>query len=83
MPLKRINAHSSNKHAMMEQVEIQANFGEPQAAQEALRKLQSLRAFEVNGLPESGILTATVDENTLDRALHLIEEIGGSAVTIG
>lgn len=67
----------------MEQVEIQANFGGPEAAQEALRKLQSLRAFEVSGLLESGLLTATVDENTLDRALHLIEQIGGNAVTIG
>ncbi|GGG56092.1 hypothetical protein [Paenibacillus radicis (ex Gao et al. 2016)] len=67
----------------MNQIEIRANFSGPEAAQEALHKLQALRAFEVNGLYESGWLTATVDANVVDRAVHLIEQIGGSTETIG
>lgn len=66
---------------MTQQVEIRANFGQPAAAQEALRKLQALRAFEVNGLFESGLLTATVDEDVVERAIHMIEQIGGSPET--
>jgi|GEM_PF-2031777 hypothetical protein len=66
---------------MTQQVEIRANFGEPGAAQEALRKLQALRALEVNGLFESGLLTATVDEDVVERVVHMIEQIGGSSET--
>ncbi|MGO4107266.1 hypothetical protein [Paenibacillus sp. YAF4_2] len=66
---------------MTQQVEIRANFGGPGAAQEALRKLQALRAFEVNGLYENGLLTATVDEDVVERAVHMIEEIGGRSQT--
>ncbi|WP_042162794.1 hypothetical protein [Paenibacillus gorillae] len=67
----------------MNQIEIRANFSGPEAAQEALHKLQALRAFEINGLHESGWLTATVDANVVDRAVHLIEQIGGSTEMIG
>ncbi|GLX69183.1 hypothetical protein [Paenibacillus glycanilyticus] len=66
---------------MSGQIEIRANFGQPAAAQEALRKLQALRAFEVNGIFESGLLTATVDEDVAERAIHMIEQIGGSPET--
>ncbi|MCM3627256.1 hypothetical protein M3194_07755 [Paenibacillus glycanilyticus] len=66
---------------MSSQIEIRANFGEPGAAQEAVRKLQALRAFEVNGLFESGLLTATIDEDVVERAVHMIEQIGGSSET--
>ncbi|MUT66653.1 hypothetical protein [Paenibacillus sp. NEAU-GSW1] len=67
----------------MNQFEIRANFTGPEAAQEALHKLQALRAFEVNGLFESGYLTATVDEAVVDRAVHLIRQVGGHTETIG
>ncbi len=56
----------------MSQIEIQAKFEGEGAAQEALHKLQALRAVEVNGLFDSGLLTATVDESVAERALHLI-----------
>ncbi|CAM4310570.1 hypothetical protein L1N85_20700 [Paenibacillus alkaliterrae] len=62
----------------MGQIEIKATFEGENATQEAWHKLQALRAFEVNGLIESGLLTATVDEAVADRALHLIHQIGGS-----
>lgn len=65
----------------MSQVEIKARFEGERAAQEAWHKLQALRAFEVNGMVESGLLTATVDEEVAERALHLIHQIGGSADT--
>ncbi|WP_424766718.1 hypothetical protein [Paenibacillus sp. sgz302251] len=65
----------------MSQVEIRATFEGEAAAQEAWHKLQALRAFEVNGLLESGLLTATVDEEVADRALHLIHQIGGNTDT--
>ncbi|MEV5028648.1 hypothetical protein [Paenibacillus sp. LPE1-1-1.1] len=65
----------------MSQIEIQASFEGEGAAQEAWRKLQALRAVEVNGLLDSGLLTATVDESVAERALHLISQIGGNANT--
>jgi hypothetical protein len=65
----------------MSQVEIRATFDGESAAQEALHKLQALRAFEVNGMFESGLLTATVDEAVAERALHLIHQIGGNTDT--
>jgi len=65
----------------MSQIEITASFaGEPEA-QEAMRKLQALRALEVTGLEESGVITATVDQAVADRAMRLIEQIGGQAQT--
>ncbi|WP_028610358.1 hypothetical protein [Paenibacillus harenae] len=65
----------------MSQVEIRATFDGESGAQEALHKLQALRAFEVNGVFESGLLTATVDETVAERALHLIHQIGGNTDT--
>lgn len=77
MPLLQINV----TRLAMSQIEIRAMFEGESAAQEALHKLQALRAFEVNGLFESGILTATVDEEVAERALHLIHQIGGNTDT--
>lgn len=65
----------------MSQIEIQAKFEGAGAAQEAWHKLQALRAVEVNGLFDSGLLTATVDESVAERALHLIQQIGGNVNT--
>lgn len=66
----------------MNQIEIRAKFDGERAAQEAWHKLQALRAFEVNGLIENGLLTATVDEAVAERALHLIHQVGGSADSV-
>lgn len=63
----------------MSPIDIKATFPNEDAAQEAVHKLQALRAAEVGGLSESGMLTATVDDAVADRALHLIEQIGGEA----
>lgn len=63
----------------MSQIEIRASFSGEDAAQEAMHKLQALRAFEIGGICENGLLTATVDEAVADRALRLIEQIGGQA----
>ncbi|WP_169081983.1 hypothetical protein [Paenibacillus sp. PL91] len=65
----------------MSQIEIQATFEDEGAALEASRKLQALRVIEVNGLFDSGLLTATVDEAVAERALHLIQQIGGNVDT--
>ena len=62
----------------MSEIEIQASFNGEGAANEAWRKLQALRAIEVNGLHGSGSLTATVDEDVAERALYLIQQIGGN-----
>lgn len=65
----------------MSQIEITASFSGEPAAQEALHKLQALRVAEVNGIIENGILTATVDHAVADRAMRLIEQVGGQAKT--
>jgi hypothetical protein len=65
----------------MSQIEIQATFNGEGEALEASRKLQALRAIEVNGLFDNGLLTATVDEAVAERALHLIQQIGGTINT--
>ena len=63
-------------------IEIQASFRSEQEAQEALHKLQALRAAGVGGYQEGGgILTATVDESIAERAVHLIQQVGGSVDT--
>jgi hypothetical protein len=62
----------------MSVIEIQASFGNAVEAQEAARKLQALRAAEVGGYNEGGLLTASVDEAVADRALHLIRQLGGN-----
>ncbi|WP_168119315.1 hypothetical protein [Paenibacillus sp. HB172176] len=63
----------------MSTIEIQAAFPSEYAAQEALHKLQSLRVIEVGGLLEHGRLNATVDKALSERAVRLIEQIGGQA----
>ncbi|MEK3881635.1 hypothetical protein [Paenibacillus sp. PL2-23] len=66
----------------MRPIEIQASFKSEREAQEALHKLQALRAAAVSGYEEGGgILTATVDESVAERALHLIQQVGGSVDT--
>jgi hypothetical protein len=65
----------------MSQIEIQAKFVGEGAAQEAWHKLQALRAVEGNGYFDGGMLTATVDESVAERALHLIQQIGGNVNT--
>lgn len=62
----------------MSTVEINASFRDEQAAQEALHKLKALRAVDVNDLYENGLLTATVELAVADRAMRLIEQVGGS-----
>ena len=62
----------------MSLIEIQASFKSEQEAQEALHKLQALRAIEVGGYQEGGgILTATVDEAIAERAMHLTRQLLG------
>jgi len=63
----------------MSHIEIKASFPAHSGAQEAMLKLQALRAVELGGLIENGELIATVDSSISDRALHLIEQAGGMA----
>lgn len=66
----------------MSLIEIQASFKSEQEAQEALHKLQALRAVQVGGYQEGGgVLTATVDEAIAERAMHLIQQVGGNVDT--
>lgn len=62
----------------MSTVEIHAAFKDEQSAKEALHKLQALRAVDVCGLYEHGRLTATIEDAVADRAMRLIEQVGGS-----
>ncbi|MFD1953376.1 hypothetical protein ACFSL6_04105 [Paenibacillus thailandensis] len=62
----------------MDQVEIRATFDRPQAAREALCKLQALRVTDIAEMPEHGLLTATVGAEVADRALHVIRQVGGN-----
>lgn len=63
----------------MSRLELQATFSGEGTAQEALRKLQALRATDVSGLIDSGTLTATIDAAVAERALRLISQIDGNA----
>jgi hypothetical protein len=58
--------------------EIHATFPDPSGAREAEMKLLALRAIQVHGGNDGGSLTATVDEDVVDRALHLIRQTGGT-----
>lgn len=62
----------------MSTVEIHAMFQDEHAANEALHKLQALRAVDVSNLYGNGQLTAMIDEAVADRAMRLIEQIGGN-----
>ncbi|MFB9325503.1 hypothetical protein ACFFSY_06160 [Paenibacillus aurantiacus] len=57
--------------------QIQANFPAGGATREAELKLQALRAREVTS-GEEGVLRATVDDEQVDRVLHVIAELGGT-----
>lgn len=56
---------------------IQASFPTGGPTREAQLKLQALRAREVSA-GEEGVLRATVDDEQVDRVLHVIEELGGT-----
>ncbi|WP_308638832.1 hypothetical protein [Paenibacillus silvisoli] len=58
---------------------IHATFENGHGAREAQLKLQSLRVLQVDGGDDGASLTAMVGEDLIDRALHLIEQTGGTA----
>ncbi|RAP76735.1 hypothetical protein [Paenibacillus montanisoli] len=58
---------------------IHATFQNGQGAREAQLKLQSLRVLQVDGGTDGASFTATVGDDLIDRALHLIEQTGGTA----
>ncbi|QYR20157.1 hypothetical protein KZ483_20215 [Paenibacillus sp. sptzw28] len=58
--------------------EIHAIFPGGSGAREAELKLLALRAIQVQGGTDGSSLTATVDEEVVDRALHLIRQSGGT-----
>lgn len=64
-------------------IAIQASYTHESGAREAAMKLRLLRAEGVTG--DGGFLSATVNPEVLDRALHLIRQTGGepSADTFG
>ncbi|MFF2887788.1 hypothetical protein [Paenibacillus sp. NPDC057967] len=62
----------------MSTVEIHASFQDEQSAMEALHKLQALRVVDVDGLYAQRRLTATIEDTLADRAIRLIEQVGGS-----
>ncbi|GGD71625.1 hypothetical protein [Paenibacillus nasutitermitis] len=57
---------------------IVAVFQDESRTREAQLKLQSLRATEVEGGADGAMLTATVEDELVDRALHLIRQMGGT-----
>ncbi|GFN30318.1 hypothetical protein [Paenibacillus xylaniclasticus] len=61
---------------MSEGITIRASYTAEAGAREAALKLQLLRAEAVTG-DASGVVTATVSPDVLDRALHLIRQTGG------
>ncbi|MCU6707656.1 hypothetical protein M6D81_02945 [Paenibacillus sp. J5C_2022] len=62
----------------MSGIQITAAFVNDSTAHEAARKLQALRALEVGELQKDGMLTAMVDDSVAERAMHLIQQIGGN-----
>lgn len=58
-----------------EGIAIHASYAHEAGAREAAMKLRLLRAEEVTG--DGGFLSATVNPDVLDRALHLIRQTGG------
>ena len=56
---------------------IHAIFPDGVGAREAELKLQALRAFQVEGGTDGESLTATIGDEVVDRALHLIRQTGG------
>lgn len=60
-------------------VELNASFTEPERAREAERKLQALRVRDIRSGEGGTSITALVDDGIVDRAMHLIEEAGGTA----
>ncbi|MFC4103994.1 hypothetical protein [Paenibacillus xanthanilyticus] len=57
--------------------QIEASFPAGGSTREAELKLQALRAREVTAGGE-GVLMATVDDEQVDRVLHVIAELGGT-----
>ncbi|SFS86545.1 hypothetical protein [Paenibacillus sp. BC26] len=58
---------------------IHATFQDGDGAREAQLKLMALRVLQVDGGADGASLTATVGDDLVDRALHLIEQTGGTA----
>ncbi|MBB3108968.1 hypothetical protein FHS18_001020 [Paenibacillus phyllosphaerae] len=59
---------------------IHATFPAGTGTREAELKLQALRALDVQGSGD-GSLSATVGDESVDLALHVIQEIGGTTET--
>jgi len=57
---------------------IVAVFQDENSIREAQLKLQALRVTEVEGGADGSMLTATVEDELVDRALHLIRQTGGT-----
>lgn len=62
----------------MSTIEINASFQSEQEAREAIHKLQALRVVDVNSQYENGRMMVKVDEDVANRAMRLIDQIGGS-----
>ena len=60
-------------------VELNASFSDPERAREAERKLQALRARDIQHSDGGTSLSASIEDGIVSRALHLIEETGGTA----
>jgi len=61
--------------AAAEGIAIHASYAHEAGVREAAMKLRLLRAEGVTG--DGGFLSATVNPDVLDRALHLIRQTGG------
>ncbi|AZN40435.1 hypothetical protein [Paenibacillus albus] len=59
---------------------IHATFQDSGDAREAQAKLQYLRVEQVNGGADDASFTATVGDELIERAIHLIEQTGGTAI---
>lgn len=58
---------------------IHASFPDGSCAREAGLKLQALRVLELEEDGDGASFTATVGDELVDRALHLIRDTGGTA----
>ncbi|REE93074.1 hypothetical protein A8990_102160 [Paenibacillus taihuensis] len=59
---------------------IHATFQDASGAREAQAKLQYLRVQQVDGGEDGASFTATVGDELVERAIHLIEQTGGMAI---
>lgn len=61
----------------MAKLKLQVTFPDGAAAEEGRHKLQALRISELSAPDEYGFMTAVIDEAVADRAITLIQGIGG------